>query len=280
MISKPKTARRGSKVRPVPVAEMRFAPVLVTQRKYKRAQAEEYAAHFDLDKLGIPIVNHRNGVYWILDGQHRIGALRIFFGDSDPGMLDCEVYEDLTDAQAADIFLGRDDRRAIATFEKFHVACTAERGRECDIRRVVEANGLKVSQSKAAHCISAVSAIGEVYDRAGSTVLGQTVRTLDNAYGGDALAFDALMIRGVGHVFNRFNGKTQEKHLTIQLAQLPRGVRGVLQRAEALRQRTGAPQVQCVAATIVEVYNKGTRQVGQRLPSWWKTDECEKTAAS
>jgi hypothetical protein len=281
MSSKPKKTSRTSKVRPVPVAEMRVPPVLVTQRKFNRAQAEEYAAHFDPDKLGIPIVNFRNGVYWILDGQHRIAALKLWFHGTDPGVIDAEVYEGLTDAQAADIFLGRDDRRAISTFEKFHVACTAEHGRECDIRRIVEANGLKVSQAKDPNCVGAVSAIGAVYDAAGSTVLGQTIRTLRDAYGGDPQAFDAYLIRGVGMVFNRFNGKTHEKHLIQQLAQLPRGARGVIQRAETQRERTGAAKVQCVAATICDIYNKGVRHTGQRLPSWWKeADECATTAAS
>src|SRR5262245_15651059 len=137
MSSKAKTTRRTSKVRPVPIAEMRVPPVLVTQRKYNRAQAEAYAAHFEHDKLGTPTANQHNGLYFILDGQHRIGAIKIFFSGADPGSIDCEVYENLSDAEAADIFLGRDDRRAISTFEKFHVACTAEHGRECDIRRVV-----------------------------------------------------------------------------------------------------------------------------------------------
>lgn len=250
-----------------------MAPPLLTQRKFNKAQAEEYAANFDLNKFGIPIMNRRDGVYWILDGQHRIAALKLFFAPNDPGQVDCEVYEGLNDREMADIFLGRDDRRAISTYEKFHVACTAERQRECEIRRTVEAQGLKVSQTKELKCVGAVAALGKVYDRSSAKVLGQSLRTIRDAYGGDPYAFDGTLIEGVGMVFNRYNGRTEEKALIERLAAVPHGVRGVLQRAETLRLKTGNQRVQCVAAAIVDIYNRTERMAKSRLPSWWKASE-------
>jgi hypothetical protein len=260
--------RHVRKVRPVPVSEMRTPQH--TQRKFVKAQAEEYAAHFDLDKFGLPVVNHRDGVYWILDGQHRIGALKLWFGKSNPGSVDCMVYENLTDADAAELFLGLDDRRAISTFEKFHVACTAGRTRETDIRRTVESQGLKVSQSKTPGSVSAVSALNRVYDRSGAVVLGQVLRTLRDAYDGDAMAFDTQLIQGGGLFYNRYNGKTHEKHLVERLAHLQHGARGVLRRAEALKERTGNQKIHCVAAVLVDIHNKGLKPASARLPTWWK----------
>lgn len=265
-------ARRSSKVRPVTISEMRTPPAGITQRKLNTAQAEGYAANMDLDKLGIPIVNLRGGIYWILDGQHRIEALKIFFAPNDPGQIQCEVYEDLSDAEMADIFLGRDDRRAINQFEKFQVACTAGRQRESAIRRAIEAQGLKVSQTKESGCIGAISSCGKVYDIGGATVLGQSVRTIRDAFGADPNAFDGQLIQGLGLIYNRFNGKTSERHLVQQLTQFKHGVRGVLQSAEAKRERTGNHKSHCVAATIVDIYNKGAGpRAKDRLPSWWKS---------
>jgi hypothetical protein len=275
MAKQPKSdapARRASKIRPVKISEMRVPPAGITQRKFNRAQAEEYSANMDLDKLGIPVVNLRGGVYWILDGQHRIAALKMWFGDSDAGEIPCEVYENLADAEMADIFLGRDDRRAISVFEKFQVACTAERRRETDIRRTIESQGLKISQTREPGCIGAVSALGKVYDRVGSVVLGQVVRTIRDAYGADPQAFDGQLIQGLSLVYNRYNGRTNEKELVQRLSHFTHGVRGVLQRAESQRERTGNLKAQCVAATVVDIYNKGIK-TGQRLPSWWKSAE-------
>lgn len=272
--AKNEPVRRASKVRPVTISEMRVPPAGITQRKFNRLQAESYAANMDLDKLGIPIVNLRKGIYWILDGQHRIEALKLFFAPADPGQIVCEVYEDLTDAEMADIFLGRDDRRPINVFEKFQVACTAGRTREADIRRTIESQGLKISQTKEPGCVGAISSCAKVYDLAGAVVLGQSVRTIRDAFGADPKAFDGQLIQGLGMVFNRFNGRTNERHLTSQLSSFRHGARGVLQLAEGQRERTGKSKAHCVAATVVDIYNRnlGPRD-GKRLPSWWKSAE-------
>lgn len=262
--------RRASKVRPVKVAEMRVPPAGNSQRTFQKSQAEKYAADFDLDKFGIPVVNWRDGIYWVLDGQHRIAAYKIWISPSDPGSVDCEVYEDLTDAECADIFLGRDDRRRISTFEKFLVACTADRARETDVRRIVESSGLKISREKNENCVSAVGALCKVYDAAGGLVLGQVVRTIRDAWGGDGNSFDTTVIQALGMVFNRYNGRTNERDLVKRLADVKQGVVQILRKAETVRGRTGNDKVQCVAHVIIELYNKGNRH---RLPAWWKGQE-------
>jgi hypothetical protein len=265
-------SRRLSKVRPVNIAEMRVPTAGITQRKFSKAQAEEYAANLDLDKLGIPIVNLRGGIYWILDGQHRVWALKANGFEND--RIECEVYENLDDSEMADIFLGRDDRRPINPYEKFHVACTAERARELEIRRTVESQGLKVSKTRDPGCIGAVSALGSVYDKSGAVVLGQVLRTVRDAFCADPLAFDSQIIQGLGLVYNRYNGKTNEPAMVERLSKTQHGVRGVLRRAEAQRERTGNPKVQCIAATVVDIYNRGLNARDQRrLPLWWQNEE-------
>lgn len=271
--------RKPSKIRPVQINQMRVPPALHTQRRFSQAQGDKYAAALDLNKLGFPIINHRDGIYWIMDGQHRIYALKQNGFEND--VIECEVYEDLTDEEMADIFLGRDDRRPINVFDKFHVACTAGHSREAGIRRAVETQGVRISQSKEENTIGAVSALGKVYDKAGGgrtgeIVVGQVVRTIKNAYAGDAAGFDRGVIEGLGLVFNRYNGKTNEKELASRLAASQHGVRGLLRRAEAQRLRTGNGQAQCVAATVVDIYNKGLGgRAADRLPSWWKTADAE-----
>ena len=269
--------RRPSKIRPVPIDKMRTPPALVTQREFRKAHGDKLAAELDLNKLGFPIINHRDGVYWILDGQHRIYALKEngFSGD----VLDCEVYDNLSDADMADIFLGRDDRRAVSPFDRFHVACTAGHVRETAIRRAVETQGLKISRRREEGCIGCVGALAKVYDfagggRAGETVLGQVLRTIKHAYSADPIAFDQSVIEGLGLVYHRYNGRTSEADLASRLGSSSHGVRGLLRRAEATRERTGNQKSHCVAATVVDVYNRGLGpRAKDRLPSWWAADD-------
>ncbi len=262
------------KVRPVRIAEMRVPPVDVVQRRFSQAQAEEYAADFDPNKIGIPSVNFRGGVYWIVDGQHRVEAIKLYFAPSDPGSIDCNVYNDLTDAEMAELFIGLNTRRAVNRYSLFQIACTAERTRETDIRRIVESNGLKIGQTKESDTVSAVQSLCKIYDRSGSVVLGQTLRALRDGLSGDPLAFDGHLMQGAAGLFNRYNGKTNEKQLARALTSVRNGASTILRRAEAQREKTGNQKAQCVAATLVEVYNKGVGPRSKdRLPSWWKESE-------
>jgi hypothetical protein len=269
MAKQPKTSRKPSKIRPVPINKMRVPPALVAQREFRQAHGDRIAADLDLNKLGYPIINHRDDNFWVVDGQHRIYALKANGFTTD--VLDCEVYEDLTDAEMAEIFLGRDDRKPIPLYDKFHVSCTAGRRRELDIQRAVESNGQRVTRNKKDGGISAVGALGTVYDRSGDVVLGQVIRAINLGFGGDPIAFDRDVIEGLGLVFNRYNGKTNEKQLGSRLAEIRQGARELLRKAESIRLRTGNQKKQCVAAAVVDIYNKGLApRDTHRLPAWWK----------
>lgn len=261
------------KVRPVPIREMRVPPVQIIQRRFSKSQAEEYAANFDPNKLGIVAVNFRDGIYWVVDGQHRVAALKLFFAPNDPGVIDCSVYADLSDQEMAELFLGLNTRRTVNQFDNFMVSCTAERALETSIRRVVEANGLRIKQSADADCISAVSSLRRVAERHGTTVLGQSLRALRDGLTGDAKAFDGQLVVGMALVYGRFNGKTNEKRMAEALSDVPRGAATLLGKANSLVFKTGNHKTQCIAAVLVDTYNKrvGPRS-SERLPSWWKED--------
>jgi hypothetical protein len=221
-------------------------------------------------------MNHRGGKFLCLDGQHRVYGLRQY-GFAGDDVITCEVYENLTDEEMAEIFLGRDDRRAIAPFYKFCIACTAGHVRENAIRRIVESHGLKIDRSRKENCVAAVSALCKIYDTSvgKDTAVGWVVRIAKHAFSGDPRGFDAPILEALGLVFNRYNGRVVEKDLIGRLSTMQHGVAGLMRRAEALRERTGSQKTQCLAANMVDIYNKGTSARGNRLVPWWK----ETTAA-
>jgi hypothetical protein len=140
--------------------------------------------------------------------------------------------------------------------------------------------GLKVSHASEDNCISAVGSLGKVYDRSGEVVLAKTLRTIKNAYGGDHASFHQSIIVGVGLVFSRYENKANERYLAEALAMESHGYRGLLRKAEGQRDRTGNDKAQCVAAAVVEIFNKRAARP-HKLPSWWKlADDDENTSAS
>lgn len=248
----------------------------VCQRPFSKALAASILAGLDLTKIGLPLVNMRDGVAWIIDGQHRIAALKMWLPDlTAADTWECEIFEALTDKEMAECFLGRNDSKSVTPFDKFLISCGAERSRESVILRTVESNHLKVSRARENNCIASVQALGRVYDAAGDVVLGQVLRVLRDGYQGDPAAFDGQVVQGVGLVFQRYNGRTNERHLADAIGTTQYGVRGLLRRAETQRDRTGNQKVTCIAAVIVEIYNRTIRERKHKLPSWWKTDGTE-----
>lgn len=264
MTDTPNRRPRAPHLRWVPIDEMRVSPK--SQREFRRAHAEEYAADFDLEALGYPVVSLRDGHYWIVDGQHRVEALKMIgWGDQS---IQCECYEGLTEAQEADLFLRRDARRSIRPFDKFRIALTAERSFETEIARTVAAQGLKISQDGTDGSIRAIAALRKVATLGGQVVLGRDLRLLRDGLAGDPNAFIADLVAGLGRVCQRYDGALDDSLAVQRLAALRGGAMGLIRKANSYREKTGRPKDDCVAAAFVDTYNTG--RGGKKLDAWWK----------
>jgi hypothetical protein len=164
--------QRVARLRWVPIAQMKVNPK--AQREFNPAQAEKYAADFDFEGMGFPVLNLRDGSWYIVDGQHRIAALKLIgYGDQQ---VQCECFEGLTEAQEADLFLVRDDRRKVSSFERFGISVTAGRETQVDVNRIVQSLGLCVSQQQVPGAIGSATTLVKVYERGGPQTLARTLK--------------------------------------------------------------------------------------------------------
>jgi len=259
----------NSKVYPVQLDLIRIPVDVDAQRQFRPRWGTQLAQSLDLDKIGTPVLNFRAGIYWCIDGQHRIYAMiENGFG---PDKLECRVHTDLTDEQMADLFYQLNNTKAVSKFEKFKSAVKAGYATESAIIRVVESSGCKVSPASDEGCIAAVASLERVYKFGGESVLGKAVRTARDAFDGAAAGFSGKIIEGLGLVFNRYDGAVDERQLASKVALARGGAPGLLRKAEAWRQSTGNHLSSCVAAAIVDLYNKGRGpRAGGRLSPWFK----------
>ena len=93
---------------------------LVVDRSYQRicnaARVRKITRNLDWDLFGVIIVSYRDGVYYIVDGQHRVEAVR--------GLVDkvtCLVWNDLTYEEECEKFLKlNSERHSCNANQKFH----------------------------------------------------------------------------------------------------------------------------------------------------------------
>lgn len=242
------------------------------QRKLNPGWVKAHVPTFDPDLLGYILVNKRiNTKLYVVDGQHRVELLRaVGWGDQN---IHAEYREGLTQAEEAEWFLGRNDRKAVQPFDKFRVRITEGDPIACDINKIVTAHGLVISdQAKNGHVI-AVAALEHVYrgggisgQKDGARALSDALRATVKAWGDQPSSVSGKIIQSLGLVQLRYHGSIDQKALADKLAPFPGGAPGLLGKGKAVQEVRGRPLHHCIASIIVDIYNKG-RRIG-KLDAW------------
>lgn len=252
-------------IRPVAIADMQIAPA--AQREYSSDQAIKIAGKFNWESFQIPVVNYRNGIPRIVDGQHRVAAAKM--KGYEDAKVRCLCYENLTEAEEAELFLQLNDRRAVKILDKFRIGVTAKREEELAITRVVESCGLRVSSNYGEGAIRATATLRTIYRGGdnGPEVLRRALIIIRDAYG--TVGFEAIVIGGMGLVCRRYFDELDNAGVIEKLANARGGLKGLTNRAMQLKMQTGAQKAHCVAAAIVDILNSG--QGGYKLTQYWNT---------
>lgn len=244
------------------------------QRDLNQHRVDYLVANFDLDDFGQPVLSWRDGNFYILDGQHRIEALKIWLGKGwEVQTIECRVYQGLSEAEEADMFDRLNDVLPVCAFDKFKTRVTAGRELECEIDKIVKQEGLVISRDKIPGAIAAVGTLSRLRSRSNGEVLARSLRIIRDAFG-DA-GFEAGVIDGIGHLCQRYNGALDEKLAVEKLSETRGGVHGLIGKANILHKQTGNSRSQCLAAAAVDIINANRTAGTKRLPSWWKVQKNE-----
>lgn len=176
-----------------------------SQRPFQESHAKKIADAFDTDKFDPPVITKPNGQghYHIVEGQHRVWAVRCVFGESE--QVKCRMVNASDPARAAEIFLGINaGRKAIKPVPQFLVAVTAGREPQTTIYKLVDKLGYRIQAAKVDFSICAVNALIYVHNRQGYDVLNATLLVLKKSWGGDATAFQGDLIKGYAVFINEF----------------------------------------------------------------------------
>lgn len=265
-----KSIQGRARIKTVKLKELRVSSA--AQRELKTAWANTLTEQFDIDMVGTFTVSFRDGIYWIVDGQHRFHALTSWakaeFGDEwGDWTIQVWAHDGLGEADEARLFLAFNNRRAVTAFDKFKVGVTAGLPIPCDIERVVRLLGLRVEKGRKPGAVSAVGALERVYADGDAVLLRKTLETVRDAWAGSG--FDSEPLQGVAKFINRYEGRYMEDRLARVLAALPNGARGLRQMAAVSKETYGGDLVTNHAAAVTEVYNRGLRGKNN-LGSWWK----------
>ncbi|MET8831597.1 DUF6551 family protein [Streptomyces sp. NPDC004610] len=247
----------------VRVGLLEVDPSLDAQRMFQRSWANKLGKKWNPRLLLPAIVSKRpDGRYYLLDGQHSTHVAEEKHGPDFERH--CMVYEELTPAEEAALFLAANrDRKAVKPVDNYRVALTAGEPLVTRVNAEVESCGLTVTGSTSPNQVGAVQAILTIGEKR-VDLLPKVLTTLAEAWGRDGTSWDNMMIRAVGMVIYT-NWKKEEAAPKIDLDRL-----AVVLRKRTVRQwKTDAirsthsgggsqSRSQPLAENIVTSYNIGT----------------------
>lgn len=254
-LTKPTKKQRPVKWIPVRDLDVRWAEA---QRHINQKRVDKIAANLDPDAIGVITVSPgQDGKYHIIDGQHRVAAIKQAWGDGQ--QVPCQVIEEAgSPAEAADIWLTvNTDRATPHSFERFGVAITAGRELECAVNEVIEASAFVLGKGG----IQAVQVCMRIHERQGAGALAWVLDAADKIWKAGGPAGQANILEGLAAFLARFRYEEEGTVYDFDDARLVKQValRYVPSRligsARAARETFGGSMGVNVARVMTRAYN-------------------------
>ncbi len=186
-------------IRQIPIGSLQVGGY---QRPTNTAQVDKIAAHFDEAKLGLPIVSFRDGRYHLLDGAHRVAALRKL-GYTHAL---CIVLSGLTYQDEADYFRTQNQNtRPLTKYNLFKAGLEAGDEMYVEIDRITRLNGFSVGTSyRSFGNIAAIYALTTICTVYGCDTLDGTLKLLRATWEGVANVTRREFLVGTAEFYHRF----------------------------------------------------------------------------
>jgi hypothetical protein len=241
-------------LRPVSASQLIVDPDV--QRALDMRRVNDIAENLNFDALGTVTVSHRqNGSYHIIDGQHRVQAVRLVGGDDEK--LLCRVFSGLTLAEEAEMFRLLNNTAKPQAADLFRVRVVEGDPDAVAIVQIIKRHGWSVGFGREG-AIAAVAALERTYRR-NPDALDHAVASITRSWGHGTPGNDGRLVEGIGMVYARYGSAVQVADMVPRLASFAGGPGALLGRAKGLQEMIGGNQPNAVAEIVVETYNRGRR---------------------
>ena len=257
------------------------------QREIKAGHVRETAENFDLFQVNPVKVSRRDGINYVIDGQHTVEIVAAASGSRETPVW-CMVYDNLVYEHEADIFAEQQRfKRKLTPYEIFKASIEAGNEKELLIKDLIESYGLRISDNKHRNCICCVSCVIDIHDRYGYQMLNRVLGLVVATWQGEAYSLSECILSGVARVLYCYGDKIDDDTFKSRLGQvsikeLTRSAReikaGSLGYASAIlnyyNKRARAPlRWDALYATKIPKLPKGRRMIASTAPV--KTDKAK-----
>lgn len=235
-----------------------------------QTRVDKMATNFQAHQLGVFVVSQRSdGRCVVLDGMHRLTLCRQV---GYTAMVNTEVFTDLTIADEAALFLGRNNAKMPSAISKFHARVLMGEVEANEIHDIAAEHQWQIAANADPGHIAAIDALERVYRNGGGTVpegrhpelLSRTLEILTAAWEWDVKSVHQSMLLAVAQLIGRFGSAVDTKKLIEEMQQTRPNV--VLGRGKTMRDLQGGSLPAALAKILAGMHNRKRRT--NLLPEW------------
>ena len=240
------TSDKFAELAPSEWAALKVNPA--AQRALRMSHVRKIVKEFDESKLGVLTLSERDGQLFIVNGLHRISALKVLKYDK-PVM--AVVSTGLDSKAEAQKFLGLNNSLAVSTIEKFKVEIEAGYDVATGVNRVLVSNGLTMGKDT-----TAVRVLEKAFIHLGPEGLDRLVKIAIKAWLGEPRFLQAPIIDALRRIIMKHNSFDNE-NMAKSLGTITPST--ALARAVQRRDVDGGSTADALVHQFINLYNKGKR---------------------
>ena len=202
----------------------RLTSGLPYQRPVDEKEVNRLIREWDDHLLDPLVVSFRDGKFNVVDGQHRVAAMRKMNGGKEV-MVPCIIYSGLTYEQEADLCYKLDKAKKRLTLAQATNAL-AESGTDADIRTVkslIEANGFVWAldrRTRAANEIGSIRALMKSWRALGNEEFSRMLVLLRCTWGGHPDSLTSFVFSGMTTFLKTYSAEMDDRIFIRQLSKV------------------------------------------------------------
>ncbi len=225
------------------------------QRKANEAKIADITRNLSWPSFGVIVVVYRNGVAYVIDGQHRcMATLR----RDDVDVLPCMAFDFDDITEEAKAFLGLNTlRRPLTSIERHKAEALAGYAAPAVVDRVLKENGLRIAKTASnagqikcvAYCKRLASSDIGLFERA--------IKVAAELSMSQQIPVQEVLIKGIAYIDENVDGGILSKKMLNRLRQV--GAHDLMLGARRFMHAMANSSQKNIATGMLEVINKGIR---------------------
>lgn len=192
------------------------------QRNPNKKKIKHIVDNFDINALDPLVVSYRNGRYNVVDGQHRLCAIKELCKKLgwDSFKIECRIIDGLTEEDECKLFKILADRRTVSVGEKAEASYCANDKVVVEIIDCVKQAGLicDFKGSKGENKINSIESLIKIYNDLGKEDFIKYLRLIKNTWNGNSVSLQKFMLMGVFEFYKVYHLEFNEKTFITKLS--------------------------------------------------------------